>query len=496
MKFDDLVKLYTEAHIQDVMPKQFFNFIKKYKNQKNDYTLFVQFSNYAGSNLELGGYGNPDHMDPIGVYTYPLKYVIDYPADIRYGSNAKFLRVIRNVSPMNTLVLSKMTYDKAASLLRTMGLNPLDLGRVGKHFKLKRNSSLYGRQFFACVQHVFKPGEKPQLRSGAEQTKLLKKVCKVVEDRATTRSTAVINPSEPQQAIFLTRDSLRVEEVFPLRVETTDNLMSKTDSDVVLAQRIATQIFMNLGDNIKDQPLTKHNQNEKANRYSRQYDFFSKKGMRLHIKFEAQIPAKWSFSEPTKFKDMKTNTRSYPVVEIWGPHGRFKSTYSMATKSKEIANDFASRYRQRELDPTFNPLTMKGHQEDVARAEEENKRKAVEEQKQKDLKEEQDFRNDYLLPAMKKEHVNIPLLDEVRYLSTFQYLLNVLHGRVNDVHPQTNTATEEDLNYVWEKSTVVLKILNRRYNDRTLDHIKILFNKLALGRPVWRRIYPWIVRLS
>jgi hypothetical protein len=474
------------------MPKTFFEFVKKYKKLKADPYLFVQFSNHSGSTLEQGAYGSPDHRDPIGVYGYPLKYVIEYPADIRYGSNAKYLRVLRNTSPMDTLVLSDLPEWRAEGLMYKMGMEPMLLRQVGRHFKINKNSSMYGKRLFGCIQYDFVEG-KPVLRSGAEQTALLRKICKSVEDRAKNRNTAVINPSEPQQIIFLSRDSFKVEEVFNLRQEGSGSLMAKKDSDVTLAQRIANLVFRGMDDGIREQTVSKH---EKNPRSSGTFEFFSKKGAQLSIKFDNEIPANWTFGQPTtKFKDATVFTRSFPTLEIKGPKGTFSYKFHRSHEAQEIADHFVRMYGSRSEVPDFTPITKKSHEEEKKRAEDERSRKISEEQLEKDKKEEYEFRNDYLSMAMKKYNIKTRLLDNFWYFKTMRYILQALHRRVEDTHPQNNTALPEDLEYIWSDKTTTSLFLTKKYGQYDMDNVKEIFNKIALGNPVWRSVYPWIVQM-
>lgn len=492
MKFDQLVShIYTEAHITDVMPKAFFEFVNKYKKVKTDPYLFVQFSNHASSTVEQGAYGNPDHRDPVGVYGYPLNYVIEYPADIRYGSNAKYLRVLRNTSPMDTLVLSDLPEWKAEKLMHDMGMDPALLKRIGRHFKINKNSSMYAKRLFGCVQYNFVEG-KPVLRSGAEQTKLLRKICKAVEDRAKIRNTAVINTSEPQQIIFLSRDSFKVEEVFQLRQETPSNLMGKKDSDIVLAQRIANLVFRGMGDGIKEQSESKR---EKNPRSSGTFDFFSKKGAHLSISFSHQIPAKWSFSQPTQFKSLHSSTRSFPILKINGQRGTYESRAVMSNTAQEVADDFLKYYNRQPENPNFIPITKKSHEEAKQKAEQERRDRIEKELIEEDRRKEKEFRDDYLIPAMKKLDIDIPLLGNVNYLRSLEYILRILYKRVDDTHPENTTALPEDLEFVWSSSPV-MPLMVKRFGEEGADNLKEIFNKFALGNSLWRSVYPWIVQTT
>ncbi len=99
----------NEIVYQDAFGPEFEKFHKKWKGQKKDRTLFVQFTNFDAGYDNKVGYSDPNHSDPKGVYGYPLWYVIDHPGDIWYGANAKFLRVLQNTHPEKTL---QLTYSR------------------------------------------------------------------------------------------------------------------------------------------------------------------------------------------------------------------------------------------------------------------------------------------------------------------------------------------------------------------------------------------------
>ena len=70
----------NELNFRDTYPKQFQEFINDYKKYKNNDLYYVQFANHATNTIDKRMYDNPDHSDPMGVYGYPIKYVINYPA--------------------------------------------------------------------------------------------------------------------------------------------------------------------------------------------------------------------------------------------------------------------------------------------------------------------------------------------------------------------------------------------------------------------------------
>ena len=82
---------------KDKYPQGFHDFFKKWKKHKSK-NYYVQFSNHKDNTLDKTSYSDPTHSDPKGNYGYPLQYVIDYPMDIWYGANAKYLRVLESTA--------------------------------------------------------------------------------------------------------------------------------------------------------------------------------------------------------------------------------------------------------------------------------------------------------------------------------------------------------------------------------------------------------------
>ena len=318
----------TEVHYKDIYGKGFDDFMKKYKGEK---FLYVQFTNHNSDKLERNPYESPNHSDPVGVYGYPISYVLKNPADIWYGRNAKFLRVLETTAKLsNQLFLNNMTesefHNWMQKLLPAIGLVYRDsnvqemIKRLRTTFKWKKynGSTKFGKLLFDFVQieltepitdydikdvlgdwtvtltadlkreieekfeielKRFDVGDKIsdrdvmfiiesqhhkgkiegyQIRSGKEQTEILKKMgVSVLIDDSKTIASAVINDREPQQIVYLDRYSFKVLDVF--------NLYGKSDSIGVSPNydRLLKKIMFMFLDRVHERPL-KHGKQYKT----------------------------------------------------------------------------------------------------------------------------------------------------------------------------------------------------------------------------------------
>jgi hypothetical protein len=119
MKYIKSLRMF-EIHYKDKYNDEYEKFRKEWSKYKNRHGYYVQFTNYKNDMLDKTSYASTDHTDPKGNYAYPLKYVLDYPMDIWYGANAKYLRVLKDKSK-NILYLNDIkTKDKCISELTTI----------------------------------------------------------------------------------------------------------------------------------------------------------------------------------------------------------------------------------------------------------------------------------------------------------------------------------------------------------------------------------------
>ena len=297
--------LVNEIHVEDSGSPGFRAFLKKWKSKADDRTLFVQFTkprpegdkrfvgslgpkkdpykndpeipgdpkddedtqhekaNRAKEHLKKLGvedktlYREPNHSDPIGVYAYPLNYVVHHPHDIQYGADMEILRVIK-VKKDKVLDLQETKPSDIEKLIHSLGWNftGQEAMQAVRHFhENKRRGNPYSHAFWFLLQHEGKlyredpkghndlmkelgindkPMEKGLVRwaggkdgdssfegetlSGIEQAKRLRKAgFDGVEDRDPSGTRAVIYHSEPEQILISSRNAYEIEDTFDLR---------------------------------------------------------------------------------------------------------------------------------------------------------------------------------------------------------------------------------------------------------------------------------------
>ena len=246
-------KYLNEMDYTDYFGPKFVDFEKKYsvirkKDPKRFKNLYAQFTNQVGDVMSKAPWQTPDHSDPVGIYGYPLSYVMDNPMDINYGSAAKYMRILENVKPEKTLDLQTISKEEVLKLIdqvpelkyqqshdaeRTYELDVTHL-RVNKPRRFANKEPKPGAVLFSLVQ--YNPGGykfNNEFSPGQKQTQRLLKTGYVsVRDSATTRQMSIINDAEPNQIIFLRRDGFKVVEVYDLKPakKTTDtSIMATSD---------------------------------------------------------------------------------------------------------------------------------------------------------------------------------------------------------------------------------------------------------------------------
>lgn len=254
-----------ELNFIDMYPAQFKEFRDNYRKYANTNKFFVQFTNHAGDVVDKRMYSNPDHNDPMGVYGYPLNYVIKHPADIWYGKNAKFLRVLKPKSLDKALFLQDLSLSEMERIVNKAGHANKFLSTFKFDFKdaLKKVKKYYGlkgtkanhKAFFLIMQMSFgNPEDIDQFANAKTQNARFRKAgFDIIIDNARASSTAIINDREPQQIIFLSRGALVVQEVFKLKSKSTDRSLVSGENQINdKYAKIAGQFFERIGDGLAD----------------------------------------------------------------------------------------------------------------------------------------------------------------------------------------------------------------------------------------------------
>lgn len=357
----------NEMHYTDLYPEQFEAFHKKYRNlirKQGLYDIYVQFTNYQGDKLDRTAYESPDHHDPMGIYTYPLRYVLNYPADIWYGSKAKYLRVIR-ATPRNPLYYKGMNWDDVRTILFRMGTTELmgdrfenldkyikwvkkHNGHKGKYAPQKTLMSAFQMDYSEDPTEVSWGEEKYPIRSAKKQTELL---MRAGYDAVVDENTGSMNEREPEQAVFLTRASFRVEEIFELRGEGNPVLTVNNPGDTDSARKFAQMIAQEIQDK-----LVRGVETTNQNGWRR---FWTKKGNQISVRIDK--PDRYyddlSFGEK-RHRYYKKETDHIIRVEMETDRGRIEyQTGKRDIKLQDVAFIVGQKYRAGEPIVDWAPQT-------------------------------------------------------------------------------------------------------------------------------------------
>lgn len=482
----------SEVHYEDAYHKSFLEFRKKYIKFKNKSNLFVNFTNFANDVTLRNPHPKTNHSDPVGVYAYPLKYVIDYPGDIKYGNSAKYLRVIENLGKMDTVWLQYMYRWQAENYLSKAGLNPKDMDRIQKIKKHKSNKSQIGKQFFDCIQIDLSKTTTVDgwgkinyhMRSSKEQTDLLLKMgIDVVIDTAKNASMAIVNAHEPEQAIFLTRHSFKVKEIFTIGQD--ERFMVSTTPDKSLRRKLASEILAAMGDKIKE--AIEDNLDDST--------FFSVKGQKLNVAFK-HIITKQMMDRPMglmkKHKEFKWDNNHETVLTITGPNGTLKRKYFSDDKFKNIVPDFVDNYNRSEKDPNHLPHTKKRHEDELKR----EKERIIDDQIEKNRIEQQK-NNEKDAPRLQSVFDRYGINYKVDNTTNYSNKINHIGRGYSKFLRNTNqTINQQSLNEFWDSWAEEYNKLNKDgkglyadifpglHNDPMNIAIRQLFNNAVLNKVV------------
>lgn len=372
MKVSDLM----EAHVDDMYPKQFKNFRQKYAKVRGKKKLYVQFTNHKNNTLDKTAFNNPtDHNDFVGVYAYPLEYVLNFPMDVWYASNAKYLRVME-YQTSNELDFTGMSESYADSILqkfpndyfRGTGLTRNTvLDDIVKEYNFKGRNR-WGRALLFLIQHDIVDGWfSDKTRSGKEQTELVRKLgYDVVVDRSKSNKTATINDREPEQIIFLSRKSFKVIDIFTLSGnDITDINTSGKTIDDKFSRKLAAKITVAIGTTISD-----------VVRENFKYIVWTKRGEQITINIHNTSSALDANKKgldinmgekPHRYhKDTDSNTAT---VEVNSIRGKLNATLGEKDKIDDVVSVIEKQYSSNDVDMDFKPVFKSDYEKKLKDAE-------------------------------------------------------------------------------------------------------------------------------
>jgi hypothetical protein len=369
----------NETHFTDMMPKAFAAFREKYlKIAKTQPNLYVQFTHNPEA-MDRNPHPNPDHADPMGVYAYPINYVLNYPADIWYGTAAPYLRVLSSTA-RNVLILPQDIPDERAAVraLAYMGMtreeaeNSYALAR--KVYRDRANTP--SKIFMSAMQMDLIAGptgvskswgkEKPEYRTrtALEQTQLLRRAgYDAVSDTARRSTQATINSREPEQIVFLHRGAFKVVEVIDLRSPQIKphklGPMTTVDPSAEVTERpFAQQIAEIMGDK-----LIGSRETSSLNGW---HYYWTKQGRRIEIYFTDTREFKGLGEKPHRAN--KLADKHVVEVKVQTELGEMWGNYDSKAKFADIVLDLREDWNALVEEPKqtdWKPQTREGYHQEI-----------------------------------------------------------------------------------------------------------------------------------
>lgn len=381
-----ILQLLNEIHYEDFYSTSFQEFIKKYRKLKNDTSIYVNFNNHYNNAENKTMHADPTHGDPMGVYAYPLKYVIDHPMDVRYGKTSKFLRVLKRTDKGNVLrVQDEDDYQ----------LNRIFFDETGLHFSMveKYLKIIYGKDvkprtlWFKAIQcepssllellewakmsknkrnDIRQPS--PRIKTAPAQNEMWKRHgYSTIIDSAKNQNHAVINAWEPEQAIFLKRSAFKTIEVFEMgraKKDTSGVIVSQSNEyEDLLLKKVTAGVARGIGDRLivksKD-PKKKISKTAFTAGMGGYYMYFTEKGRMIGCKLvrnndDFQNP-KIKFGEKIHKRYKKTDDQEI-YVKIVSEKKTVELNFPGDARIDDIIPDIISAWHDEDdLNPNFTPM--------------------------------------------------------------------------------------------------------------------------------------------
>ena len=431
----------TEVHYKDLYSKEFEAFRKKYAKVPT-YGMYVRFANIQMDKLDRNPFQNPDHQDPIGIYAYPLAYVLKHPADIWYGMQAKFMGVLESKAK-KILQLQELKESDAQQLL--INMFGWKVSEVEANWKMAKKISLgnidestskVAVTFMALFQWDISNPKEPNVRSGAEQTALLRKMgFDAMEDTAKTNKQAAINSREPEQIVFLHRGAFEIIETFNLGQSKSKETIGTSNDPQYLGRKLAAKIAEALNDKLTSDT------GERANKNGWDH-FWTKEGKQIEIKFSRpESYYKDKKIGEKKHKESKLASEYFTDVNIRTPVGDFSYQIDADEEFKKGIQEIKSKY----LNLLENPKSGEKYSKASEKDKEEKAKSAyyalqADKEREQQIKDAGSSIDDFNFVA---EKVGLPKItlkddeDKVRFIKELKFLNRAIEledGKLTDEH--------------------------------------------------------------
>lgn len=367
-------KWLNEAHYSDTYGQAFVDFVNKYKKiRPRNGIYYIQFSNYE-KGLYRNAYSFTDHRDPVGIYAYPIDYVLNHPGDIYYGANARFLRVLKKTKTCKTLNLTGMTNDTAKHLIQKLpeinSFNVRDvMKQARKQFPQKAGGRNWAKTLMTVIQMPWNDREvefeETSYPSDVQTKRILSIGYNCLEDQSKSLNTAAINDKEPEQIVFLSRNAFEVvEEIILHQRQNKDVSYLTANNPDHLKRRLAQKIAELFNDKIK----IKQSQN-----------YYTVGGRIIYVYYSFEIPKDIKLGQKSH-RTRGESSQHYPIIEIYSEYGNYKKQYSKSDTFDKILNDIKNNYLSSKINPLWQPRDPK---EDKRKEKIERYNKYIEKQNKK-----------------------------------------------------------------------------------------------------------------
>lgn len=215
MKIQEVVALISERRSNpEQNPKQdTIDELRSLQAAHRGQRLFVTFTQVQKLGINPGS----NHGTPLGIYSYPIQYVIERNLEVPYAGEQPYIQVFRPASGANVVQLGKLTWDQAYTLVdaipSAINAEPLDRDDDDDSDEYDRpDKSSPGAYLWAWV-HNYAAG----IASGLNGIKVAtRRIFKAIGIDALwdDQGQGIIHPNEPLQAVFF--DTGAVEPVTQL----------------------------------------------------------------------------------------------------------------------------------------------------------------------------------------------------------------------------------------------------------------------------------------